>query len=159
MRMNPDTMVKKPPVVDAVSPASDVELRASVSVKPPYQDADPAGVIWHGNYFRYFDAARCALLDRFDYGYRRMEECGHVWPIIDTRVRYLKPIRYDQAITVEASLIEWEFRLRIAYVISDEHGERLTEAYTIQVAVDAATGELCVGPPRALAERLGKLAG
>ncbi|MGH8495505.1 MAG: acyl-CoA thioesterase [Gammaproteobacteria bacterium] len=141
-----------------MNPYDRTALRASVSLKAPYQDADPAGVIWHGNYFRYLDAARCALLDLIDYGYRRMQECGHVWPIVDTRVRYLKPIRYDQVVTVEARLIEWEYRLKIGYRISDESGRRLTEAWTVQVAVDAATGELCVGPPRALAERIDKLA-
>lgn len=129
-------------------------LEAKVSLKVPYQDADPAGVIWHGNYFRYFDAARCALLDVIDYGYRRMQESGYLWPIIDTRVRYARPIRYDQVIEVTAGLLEWEYRLKIGYEIRDGAGERLTRAYTVQVAVDERTGTLCLGPPAALVQRL-----
>ncbi|CAN5265507.1 acyl-CoA thioesterase [soil metagenome] len=139
-------------------PAVTPELEAIVSLRVPYQDADPAGVVWHGNYFRYFDAARCALLERIDYGYRRMAESGFLWPIVDTRVRYVRSLRYDQVIAVEAALLEWEYRLKIAYVIRDEAGVRLTEAYTVQVAVDIETGELCLGAPDALARRLDRLA-
>jgi acyl-CoA thioester hydrolase len=129
-------------------------LSATVSVTVPYQDADPAGVAWHGNYFRYFDLARCALLDIFDYGYQRMAESGYVWPIVDTRVRYIRPILYHQKIQVRATLVEFEYRLKIAYEIYDEKGEKLTKGYTTQVAVDTKSGELCVGSPRALTDRL-----
>jgi len=135
-----------------IAPA--VLLEAKVSLKVPYQDADPAGVVWHGNYFRYFDAARCALLETIDYGYRRMQESGYLWPIIDTRVRFARPIRYDQVIEVTAGLLEWEYRLKIAYEIRDESGERLTRACTVQVAVDGRSGTLCLGAPDALVQRL-----
>ena len=41
-----------------------IDLQATVMLTVPFHDADPAGVAWHGNYFRYFDEARCAMLDR-----------------------------------------------------------------------------------------------
>lgn len=135
------------------------KLSATVSVTVPYQDADPAGVVWHGNYFRYFDLARCALLDIFDYGYQRMAESGYVWPVVDTRVRYIRPIYYHQKIVVRATLLESEYRLKIAYEIHDEKGEKLTKGYTTQVAVDASSGELCVGSPNVLIDRLNSLVG
>ena len=34
-----------------------IDLSASVDITVPFHDADPAGVAWHGNYFRYFDDA------------------------------------------------------------------------------------------------------
>jgi acyl-CoA thioester hydrolase len=135
------------------------KLTAAVVITVPYHDADPAGVAWHGNYFRYFDLARCALLDIFDYGYKRMAESGYVWPVVDTRVRYIRPIYYHQKIVVRATLLESEYRLKIAYEIHDEEGEKLTKGYTTQVAVDANSGELCVGSPSALIDRLNSLAG
>lgn len=132
-------------------------LQASVTLTVPFQDADPSGAAWHGNYFRYFDAARCALLDRLDYGYRAMAASGLVWPIVDTRVRFLRSVTFDQRLTVTASLEEWQYRLRIGYEIHDGDGRRLTEGYTIQVPVDAATGEMCFGMPAALHERIDQL--
>lgn len=132
-------------------------LTAKVDIRPAYQDADPAGVVWHGNYFHYFDAARVALLDRMDYGYREMESSGYLWPIVDTRVRYLASATYDQIITVEASLVEFEYRLKIGYAVTDSKGECITEAYTVQVPLNAATGEMCLGAPQPLLDRLAKI--
>jgi acyl-CoA thioester hydrolase len=132
-------------------------LKTTVRVTVPYHDADPGGVAWHGNYFRYFDTARCALLDLFDYGYREMVDSGYMWPIIDTGVRFVHPVRYDDQIEVEALLAESEYRLKIKYVIRDLTGRTVTKGHTIQVAVDAATGELCIGSPAALLDRLAAL--
>lgn len=129
-------------------------LQASVKLAVPFQDADPSGAVWHGNYFRYFDAARCALLDRLDYGYRAMAASGLVWPIVDTRVRFLRRVSFDHRLEVTASLEEWQYRLHIDYEIHDGDGRRVTEGYTIQVPVDATTGEMRVGMPAALYERI-----
>ncbi|MCG8377141.1 MAG: acyl-CoA thioesterase, partial [Chlorobiales bacterium] len=120
----------------------------------PFQDADPAGVAWHGNYFRYFDTARCAMLEKIDYSYRQMAESNFLWPVVETRVKFLRAIQYDQLVTVRASLLEWEYRLKIGYTIHDESGQCVTKGYTVQVAVDATTGELCVGTPPVFTERL-----
>jgi acyl-CoA thioester hydrolase len=135
----------------------DGQLKAVVNVKIPYQDADPAGVAWHGNYFRYFDLARCALLDKFNYGYREMEAAGHVWPIVDAKVRYVQTVSYDDEITVEALLVESEYRLKIKYEVRDASGRRVTKGETTQVAVTIATGELCLGSPQVLFDRLEEL--
>ncbi len=143
----------------AQSIAAPNSLSATALVRVPFHDADPAGVVWHGNYFRYFDSARCALLELFDYGYQKMEESGYVWPVIDTRVRFIQPAYFDQLIKVTASLAEWEHRLKIDYLVQSESGERLAEAYTMQAAVDASTGELCLCSPPALLDRLAKLQG
>ncbi len=120
----------------------------------PFQDADPTGAVWHGNYFRYFDVARSALLERLDYGYRAMAESGYVWPIVDTRVRYLAGVEYGETVDVTATLEEWEYRLRISYEIFNAAGSRVTEGYTVQVPVEAGSGEMCFGLPDAMRRRL-----
>ena len=131
-------------------------LSATVDVRPSYQDCDPAGVVWHGNYFHYFDAARVALLEQLEYGYRQMEDSGYLYPVIDTRVRYLGTATYDQPIRVRASLREWEYRLKIDYEVLDAADKCITEAYTIQVAVEMASGELCIGSPEPLLSRIAR---
>lgn len=129
-------------------------LRSRVSVTVPFQDADPSGAAWHGNYFRYFDAARVALLERLGYGYRAMADSGYVWPIVDTRVRYLASVGYGETLEVAAALEEWEYRLRIAYEVFNGDGRRVTEGYTVQVPVAAATGEMVFGLPEPMRQRL-----
>jgi acyl-CoA thioester hydrolase len=113
-------------------------------------------ICWHGHYARYFEIARTALLRSIDYDYPEMRVSGYAWPIIELYIRYAQPLRYRQRIEVEASIAEWENRLRIEYMIRDaESGVRLTRAYTVQVAVDMQTKEMCLISPDILAEKLG----
>ena len=130
---------------------------AEVVIQIPFHDVDPAGIVWHGHYAKYFEVARCALLESFDYNYDRMLHSGYGWPVIDLRLRYVKPAVFGQKIRVRATLLEWEHRLKIEYLVTDEaSGERLTKGETVQVAVNIATREMCMISPDVLFERLGE---
>ena len=129
-------------------------LRSTVEVTVPFQDADPTGLAWHGNYFRYFDAARVALLHKLEFGYREMAAAGQIWPIVDTRVRYLKSVPFGARVTVTAQLVEWDFRLRIYYELTDASGARVNEAFTDQVPVAAPNESLIIGVPLEVQRRI-----
>ena len=130
---------------------------AEVEIEVPFHDVDMVGIVWHGHYAKYFEVARCALLESFDYNYDRMMASGYGWPVIDLRLRYVKPAQFGQKIRVRATLLEWENRLRIEYLVSDDaSGERLTKGESIQVAVNMVTREMCMVSPDVLFERLGE---
>ncbi len=61
------------------------------------------GVIYHGNFFRYFEEARRVLMET-QYSYRDMQDSGYMWPIIDTRVKYVKAIPFNHTIRITAQL-------------------------------------------------------
>jgi len=130
--------------------------RNSVTLEIPFHDLDPLDICWHGHYVRYFEIARNALLRTFDYDYPEMRASWYSWPVIELFIRYAQPLRYRQRIEVEAAVVEWENRLKIAYEIRDaESGRRLTRGHTVQVAVNMRTGEMCLVSPDLLAEKLG----
>jgi len=130
---------------------------AEVVIQVPFHDVDLVGIVWHGHYAKYFEVARCALLETFDYNYDRMMASGYGWPVIDLRFRYVKPAQFGQKIRVRATLLEWENRLRIEYLVSDDaSGERLTKGESVQVAVNMVTREMCMVSPDVLFERLGE---
>ncbi|HEY1034864.1 MAG TPA: thioesterase family protein [Pseudoxanthomonas sp.] len=132
------------------------DLCIEVALSPAFHDCDAMQVVWHGHYFKYLEIARCALLQQFDYDYPQMQASGYMWPIVDARVKYIRPLRYMQALRVSARITEWENRLKMEYEIRDEaSGEVLTRAHTLQVAVDAASGEMLYQCPPVLWERLG----
>ncbi len=129
---------------------------AEVVYQVGFHDLDPMEIVWHGNYARLLECARHRLLGSMDYDYPEMRDSGYAWPIVDLRVRYIKPARFRQRLRIRAAVVEWESRLRIRYLISDaDSGMRMTRAETVQVAVDLSTGELCLVSPRVLGERLG----
>lgn len=135
---------------------TDPRFQCEVPVRVPFHDVDPMGVVWHGNYFRYFEVAREALLNQLNYGYREMKDSGWVWPVVDTRVKYRSPLAFEQEVTVRARIEEYQNRLRIGYQIIDiASGKLTTSGYTIQVAVDAASGEMSFVSPPVLLARMG----
>jgi acyl-CoA thioester hydrolase len=133
-------------------------ISAEVIVKAQFYDLDPMQVVWHGNYARFLEQARCALLDKIEFNYREMAQTGYVWPIVDMRIKYVRPIRFAQEFKVTATMVEYENRIKIDYLITEPiSGEILTRAHTVQVAVDAATNELCFESPKALQEKVERL--
>ena len=133
------------------------KLSASVDVEVPFHDIDAMNVAWHGHYVKYLELARCALLRRFDYDYPQMQASGYLWPIVECHLKYVRPALYSQRLRVEATLLEYENRLKIGYVIRDvERCEKMTKAYTVQVAVDAVTRELQFVSPQIVLRNLEK---
>ena len=132
-----------------------MSLTARIDWIVPFCDLDPLEICWHGNYVRYFEIARTALLQRIDYDCPQMRASGYGWPIIELLIRYAQPLVYQQHIHVDARLVEWENRLKIGYEILDAAtGKRLTRGHTIQVAVEMQTGEMCFVSPDVLREKL-----
>jgi acyl-CoA thioester hydrolase len=129
---------------------------AEIELQVQFFDLDPMEIVWHGNYVRYLEVARCALLDQIGYNYQEMKDSGYAWPIIDLHLRYAGPASFGQKLKLRASIVEWENRLKIDYLITDAaSGRRLTRASTTQVAVDITTREMCFVSPPILLQKLG----
>lgn len=132
------------------------QLSAEVDVTVPFHDVDMMAVAWHGHYLRYIELARCALLDRIDYNYPQMEASGYLWPVIDVRMKYIAPLRFGQTVRVRATLVEYQNRLKIDYLLYDpQSGKRTSKGYTVQVAVSKQSGEMCLASPQVLLDKLG----
>lgn len=130
-------------------------MQAEVVIEVPFHDVDSMNVVWHGHYLKYFEVARCALLDEFGYNYAQMRDSGYAYPVIESYIRYAHGIVFAQKIRVVARLSEWENRLKIDYTIYDNAtNKRLTKGHTVQVAVRMADKELCLVSPPVLIERL-----
>ena len=110
--------------------------KVCLDIDIPFFDVDAYRVVWHGNYPKYIEMARCALLAEIGCPYSVMEEQGFFFPIVDIQVKYIKPLLFEQKVVVETWLTEWENRLKISYVIKDrDTGEVHTKAKTTQFAV------------------------
>jgi acyl-CoA thioester hydrolase len=132
------------------------DLSHEIEVVPAFHEIDPMEIVWHGHYVKYLELARTALLGKFGYDYPGMRASGYAWPVVRMELKYVRPAEFGQRLLVRAEILEWENRLRIAYRIRDANsGRKLTEASTVQVAVDLATREMLYVCPPVLWERLG----
>ena len=134
-------------------------ITTEVMIDIPFYDIDSLNVVWHGNYVKYLEISRCELLNKIGYGYEAMKASGYIWPVIDLQLRYSEPAVFGQKIKVQATLIEYQNRLKINYLITDaETGRRLTKASTTQVAVNLETKQMCFESPAVLLAKMGELA-
>ena len=130
-------------------------VEATVEAHVAFHDVDVAGVVWHGHYLKYLENARWALMVRLDFGLDAMLASGYVWPVVDVHVKYVRAARFNDRLTVQASLVEWENRLTVNYLVTNAATtERIARARTVQVAVEASTGVLQFATPAVLLERV-----
>jgi len=123
-------------------------LSATIDVQVAFHDVDMVQVVWHGHYVKYLENARWALMDGMHYGLQTMIESGYAWPIVDLQIKYLRVARFGDRLKVRASLVEWESRLAINYLVTDAaDGARVARGRTVQVAVDGKTGVLQLESP------------
>ena len=133
-------------------------LHVDTEILVPFFDIDTMHVVWHGHYVKYLEVARCALLDHIGHNYTHMLAAGYAWPVIDMQLRYVRGATFGQRINVRASLVEWENRLKINYLISDlASGERLTRACTVQVAVQIASREMQLVSPKCFTDAVARV--
>ena len=110
-------------------------------IKIPFYDVDALQITWHGNYVKYLEVARCELLDALEYDYNKIAQQGYIFPIVDMRIKFIKPTTFLQSIIVKSMLVEYENRLKINYQLTDRlTQEKLVSAFTIQMACDFETG-------------------
>ncbi|WP_085631034.1 thioesterase family protein [Pseudomonas sp. R16(2017)] len=133
-------------------------LHADAEVVVPFFDVDSMHVVWHGHYVKYLEVARCALLDKIGHNYSQMSDSGYAWPVIDLQLRYVRGAVFGQRLNVRASLVEWENRLKIHYLITDAvTGERLTRASSVQVAVEISSREMQLASPKVFTQAVERM--
>jgi len=132
-----------------VLPLDHLAIHAEIELKVDFYDVDSMQIVWHGNYVKYMEQARCALLDRIGYNYNEMAKGGFAWPVVDIHLKYVRPLVFNQIFRIRATLVDWDNRIKIDYLISDPlSGQKITTGHSIQMAVDIATGESLFATPK-----------
>jgi acyl-CoA thioester hydrolase len=135
---------------------SDVaELTEVARVRVIYGDTDQMGMVYYGNYLRYFEIARNEFLRRIGATYRAFEEThGLKLPVVEANVRYRRPARYDDELAILAAVPEITgATARFVYQIRRvSDGEELASGHTVHACIDAR--EKVVRIPQSLRDRL-----
>jgi acyl-CoA thioester hydrolase len=134
---------------------SEGAISVTVEATVAFHDIDVIGVMWHGHYLKYLENARWALMDRIGFGYDVMLASGFAWPIVEMHVKYVQVARMGDRISVRASLVEWQNRVAMNYLVTrNGDKERLARARSVQVAVHAQTHALQFTTPQPLLDRV-----
>lgn len=103
-----------------------------------YGDTDSGGVVYYGNYLRFFEAGRTEILRTNGASYRELEEKGYILPVVECHTRYKASARYDDLLIVETSVqdikkMSCRFNHRI---IRTADQRLLIKGYTIHACVN-----------------------
>ena len=74
-------------------------------IRVRYAETDQMGVVYHSNYFIWFEVGRVELMRQLGFTYKEMErEDGCFIAVVDARCRYKAPARYDDEIIIRTYL-------------------------------------------------------
>ncbi len=133
-------------------------FEAETIVQVPFYDLDPMNIVWHGNYLKYIEIARCDLLDKLGYNYTDMRQDGVAYPLAKMDIKFIKPATFDQKLKIFTKIEEVEPALIMKYLIVDANsGEKVFSAKSMQVCVNAVTKESIYQMPKRFLERIERL--
>ena len=122
------------------------EHRTQLRVR--YAETDQMGVVWHGHYIAYFEAARTEALRACGGSYRDLEATGTMMPVVEDGLKYIKPARYDDLLTITVRVTEPPgARMKFLYEICNEEGDLLVTGHTTLAFIDTTTRRPCRPPP------------
>ena len=126
-------------------------FQTEYELKVSFEDLDPMSIVWHGNYMRYMEQARCDLLEKIGYTYFDIKTDGYAYPVAKMKVKYIKPAKFEDVLIMKLELICIEPAIEIKYkLINKNTGEKLFEAKTMQIAIDTNSKQSVYTPPKRL---------
>jgi acyl-CoA thioester hydrolase len=104
-----------------------------------YAETDQMGVVYHSNYFPYFESARAESIRQLGFTYADMEKMGVIMPVIEVQCRYLRPAVYDDLLTIKVILKELPVHHKIEFhhEVFNEKEELLATAKIILYFLEA----------------------
>ena len=113
-------------------------------VKVYYHDTDSYNIVWHGNYLRWYEEARCDLCDKLGFPLDKLaEEEGIIFPIININLRYKSAAQLYDDLIVETSVKEFS-RAKIIFeqIIKDKKDETVYNIAEITAVATDLNGKL-----------------
>jgi acyl-CoA thioester hydrolase len=112
-----------------------------------YDEVDKMGYVYHGNYAKYYHISRTELLRKVGICDRELESQNIILPVIEMNIRYIKPVYYDDFITIKTKLLELpETRMKFQHEVINQHNELLNIANSTLVFVDSNTRKPMIVP-------------
>jgi acyl-CoA thioester hydrolase len=114
-----------------------------------YAECTVGDHIYHSRYLDLLEAARGEFMRTSGATVRQWQERDCIFPVIEARLRYKFPARYDDVLTIEVwpTLME-RVRLNFGHRVLNQNGKLILEAETFHACTT------CAEKPRRLPEEL-----
>lgn len=95
-----------------------------IQIELRYSDSDQMGVVYHANYFSFFELGRTAMLKSYGIDYYDIEKKGFIFPVREVGCTYLKSIALGETIYCETTITELsKVKLSFEHTLRNSQGE------------------------------------
>ncbi len=111
------------------------------TVRVRYAETDQMGVVYHSNYFIWFEVGRVELFRQLGFTYKEMELHHQCFiAVVDARCRFKAPARYDDEILIRTCVKNLrESLIHFGYeAVRQSDGTLLAEGETVHLVVDSS---------------------
>lgn len=104
-----------------------------------YALTDQMGMVYHGRYAEFFEIGRVEALRQLGISYKDIEQSGVIMPVTELQMRFIRPARYDDLVTIVTTLKEMPAHHKIVFhsEIYNEAEELLTSGHVSLYFIDA----------------------
>ena len=81
-------------------------IKKIINFRVLYSDTDKMGFMYYGDYAKYLEMGRVELLRSMDLTYKEIENRGYALPVLEMNIKYIKPLVYDDKVTLNNILIK-----------------------------------------------------
>ncbi len=124
-----------------------MSIKEVAEVRIRFNETDPLGIVWHGNYISYFEEGREAFGRSHGISYLEVQQHGYVVPIVESSCSHKLPLRYGDIAKVETIFEDTPAsKMIFNYKIYNPQGQVACVGRTVQVFLDK-NGDLVLGLP------------
>lgn len=110
------------------------------TIRVRYGETDQMGIVYHGNYFTWFEVGRSEFFRSLGMSYREMEDMGVILPVISAQCDFIVAAKYDDLINIKTKVnmlrgVKLEFKYD---VIRCSDNKLLATGTTLHAFVDKA---------------------
>jgi acyl-CoA thioester hydrolase len=88
---------------------------SSTQIRIHYALTDQMGVVYHSRYLEFFEIGRVEAIRKLGFSYKEMEAMGVMMPVTELSIKYLRPVKYDELITVKVTIKELPITHKIVF--------------------------------------------
>ena len=125
------------------------QLVTQYKLNVPFYDLDPMNIVWHGNYIKYIEEARCDFFSKIGYDYMEMHKDGFIFPIAKMDFKFIKSAHFGDELVIKTCLKEIEPAILFKYEVFLKE-EKIFVANSMQIGVKVSTGESFYEAPEKL---------
>jgi acyl-CoA thioester hydrolase len=123
-------------------------------VRVRYGETDQMGYCYYGNYAQFFEIGRVEALRNLGVSYKSLEEKGIMLPVLDFKIKYLKPAFYDDELTIKTMISQLPTaKFHFEYETYNQSGDKINTGETTLVFVSKDTMRP-TSPPQDVIEKL-----